>query len=70
MRTLVNIPDRQIKDLEEICRIQDLSRAEVIRRAIAFYLESQKVEEWDVFGIWEGRGIDGLAYQNQMRTEW
>ena len=70
MRTLVDIPDRQIKDLIAICEAEKVSRAEVIRRAISLYLKNKKLEEVDAFGIWKDKNVDGLIYQEQMRSEW
>lgn len=70
MRTLVDIPDRQIKDLMAICETEKVSRAEVIRQAISLYLENKKPEEVEAFGIWKDKNIDGLAYQEKMRSEW
>jgi metal-responsive CopG/Arc/MetJ family transcriptional regulator len=47
MRTLIDIPEQQIKDLMVICQSEKLSRAEVIRKAIAYYLEKKKPETVD-----------------------
>lgn len=41
MHTLIDIPDWQIKDLTAICKARHISRAEVIRQAISYYLESK-----------------------------
>jgi len=70
MRTLVDIPDRQIKDLMAICEAEKLSRAEAIRQAISAYIEKKKPEAIEVFGLWKDRKVDGLAYQEQVRSEW
>jgi metal-responsive CopG/Arc/MetJ family transcriptional regulator len=70
MRTLIDIPDQQIKDLTAICETEKMSRAEAIRQAIALYLEMKKTEAPDAFGLWKDRQVDGLAYQNQVRSEW
>lgn len=70
MRTLVDIPDRQIKDLTAICETEKVSRAEVIRQAIASYIEKKKPATVEAFGLWKGRKVDGLAYQEQVRSEW
>lgn len=69
MRTLVDIPDRQIEDLTRICEAKGVSRAEAIRQAIAFYIEQNKPVA-DVFGLWKDHHPDGLAYQEGMRSEW
>jgi hypothetical protein len=61
MRTLIDIPDQQIKDLTAICEAEKVSRAEAIRQAIALYLEMKKTEAPDAFDLWKDRQADGLA---------
>lgn len=70
MRTLVDIPDRQIKDLTAICKTENVSRAEIIRQAISAYLEKKKPGTVEAFGLWKRHKVDGLTYQEQMRSEW
>jgi len=70
MRTLVDIPDRQIKELTAICEVEKVSRAEIIRQAIASYIEKKKPATVEAFGLWKDRKVDGLAYQEQVRSEW
>ena len=72
MRTLVDIPDEQIEDLAVICEAKKVSRAEVIRQAIASYIDTNKRVPVDAFGLWKAHPdrLDGLAYQEQARSEW
>lgn len=70
MRALVDIPDRQIDELAVICEAKKLSRAEAIRQAIASYIEKNKPGTADAFGLWKNRKVDGLTYQEQVRSEW
>jgi hypothetical protein len=75
MRTLVDIPDEQIDDLALICEAKKVSRAEVIRQAISFYIGTNKLMPTDAFGLWKAKQpdsivLDGLAYQEQARSEW
>ena len=69
VRTLVDIPDRQIRDLADICKTEKISRAELIRQAISAYLE-KKSSETEAFGLWKERKVDGMEYQEQVRSEW
>jgi metal-responsive CopG/Arc/MetJ family transcriptional regulator len=71
MRTIIDIPDTQL-DLLNIFAIQEkISRAELIRRAVADYLQRYAtVAKDDAFGLWQQRGEDGLAYQQRLREEW
>lgn len=71
MRTLIDIPDKQIKDLAAICEAEKLSRAEAVREAISRYIALKKSQCGDeAFGLWQDRPIDGLAYQERARSEW
>lgn len=71
-RTLVGLPDKALEDLDALSDIQHVSRAELIRRAVALYLEkirpADKADE--AFALWETKKIDGLAYQTRLREEW
>jgi hypothetical protein len=70
MRALVDISDKQIDALKAICKTKKLSRAEAIRQAIAAYIERNKPGAVDAFGLWKNRKVDGLRYQEQVRSEW
>jgi metal-responsive CopG/Arc/MetJ family transcriptional regulator len=70
MRTLIDIPTRQIEALSVICNKQKLSRSEAVRQAIAAYIQSKKAETGDsAFGLWKKKK-DGVAYQKKLRAEW
>ena len=70
MRTLVDLPESQLTKLTAISKARKLSRAEVIRQAIATFIETQPVRPEDAaFGIWKG-GEDGVEYQRRLRDEW
>lgn len=70
MRTLIDIPDRQVEDLAAICAAKRLPRTEVIRQAIAAYIAIQKPPATEAFGLWGDKAIDGLEYQTKIRAEW
>ena len=71
MRTIVNLPDEQVRRLDEACRGEGVSRAEAVRRAVASYLDARSVcKREDAFGIWRGREVDGLEYERRLRREW
>ena len=70
MRTLIDIPEQQLKDLSDLCLIEKTSRAELVRRAISFYLARQKQVPAAAFGLWKERQVDGLKYQERVRSEW
>jgi metal-responsive CopG/Arc/MetJ family transcriptional regulator len=70
MRTLVDIPDKQVEILAEISKSMNLSRAELIRRAIDDYVYKHKPQPIEAFGLWKNNDVDGLTYQEQARAEW
>ena len=71
MRTLVDLGDAQLQALDELSRKENRSRAALIRRAIDEYLAKQHdKQEGDAFGLWGKRKVDGLAYQEKVRSEW
>lgn len=71
MRTLIDIPEDQLQTLNQLARRQQVSRAELIRRAVRKYLKSQMpLAEDEAFGLWKETAEDGLAYQRRLRDEW
>jgi hypothetical protein len=70
MRTLVDLPDRELQQLTALSRSKKTSRAELIRQAVAGYLAQNRAGIEDSFGLWKDRGVDGLAYQESLRDEW
>lgn len=71
MRTLVDIPDSQLRELTDLGRRHNRSRAALIREAVASYLATYKRGTGaDAFGLWGSDGTNGLAYQRKARAEW
>ena len=71
MRTIINLADDQVRQLAEVCRREGVSRAEVIRRAVTYYLDAQcLLDREDAFGLLRDRRIDGLEYERRQRREW
>lgn len=71
MRTLVDVGDTQLQELDELSKEEKRSRASLIREAIDDYLAKRRTKlEGDAFGLWGKRKVDGLAYQEKVRSEW
>lgn len=69
MRIEIDLPPAQITSLAKLAKSWNMSRAQLIRRAIAKYLEDNKAKPVNAFGLWKGREIDALKWQEQMRSE-
>jgi hypothetical protein len=70
MRTLVDLPESELEQLNVISRARKISRAELIRQAVSGYLAQNKAGLEDSFGLWKKKDVDGVAYQERLRSEW
>jgi metal-responsive CopG/Arc/MetJ family transcriptional regulator len=70
MRTLVDLPEKDLKQLTELSRSRKTSRAELIRQAVAGYLVENRAAMEDSFGMWKDRAVDGMKFQQKLRDEW
>jgi len=71
MRTIVDLPDEQVDALHQLGVRSNLSRAELVRRAVAEYLDKRQDTGDDrAFGLWQRRHCDALDYEDRLRAEW
>lgn len=79
MRTIVDIPENEIKALDVLGQKRNLSRTALVREAVQRYLseeqQAQKGKLDQYFGMFRDdptafNGMDGLTYQQDMRAEW
>ncbi|WP_295531975.1 CopG family transcriptional regulator [Novosphingobium sp. Chol11] len=71
MRTLVDIPDPQLRRLDVRAQSAKRSRASLIREAVDQFLGPDDVLSIDqVFGLWGDHALDGVEYQRRIRAEW
>ncbi len=71
MRTIVDLPVEQITALSDLCKIQGISRAEAVRRALAKMIDEAKPDDIDKsFGAWKHKDIQTDDHIRQLREEW
>jgi metal-responsive CopG/Arc/MetJ family transcriptional regulator len=71
MRTLVDIPQNLLEEIDSLAKREDISRAEAVRRAIADYVAAKSPSRpGAAFGIWKSKRIDALDYEDSLRGEW
>lgn len=73
MRTIIEVPEALLQRLDQLGMREKKSRAAIIREAIKIYLERKDAGQAEAaFGIWQrkGKGKEGLAYQENLRSEW
>jgi Arc/MetJ-type ribon-helix-helix transcriptional regulator len=70
VRTIVDLPELERDQLEALCRQRGISRAEALREALRLWLEQQRPQHRQVFGLWRDRSQDALTIQDDLRQEW
>ena len=71
MRTIIDLPDRNLDALDRLARRRQSSRAAVVRQAVDEFLARTMAEDVDqAFGIWRDRPVNALAHQRRLRGEW
>jgi metal-responsive CopG/Arc/MetJ family transcriptional regulator len=70
MRTLVDLPEAELAQLNALSRQRRVTRAELIRQAVAGYLEQNRTGLEDSFGLWKKKVVGGVRYQERLRREW
>ena len=66
MRTLIDIPEQDLAALNRMSKAENVSRAELVRRAITLYLSPQKRDNSGLrkaFGAWKDNPEDGYLTQ-------
>jgi hypothetical protein len=72
-RILADLPDEDVKWLDQLAREQGKSRAAVLREAVAAYRADTPEDSLEAgFGLWARHGIaiDPLDHDRQRRAEW
>ena len=73
MRTIIDIPDIQVKVLNHLSKKKKVSRAEVIRQALTNYISKYsktRKSYKESFGLWKDNKLDSIEYQRNLRNEW
>ncbi len=71
MRTIIDIPESLLRDVDALARREKISRAEAVRRAMAEFLDKRgEPRTGAAFGIWKSRKLDSLGYEDSLRQEW
>jgi hypothetical protein len=70
MRTIIELPEDQVTALAELCKLEQISRAEAVRRALSEMLaRKQNQGREQAFGGWKNRG-DSRTIVEGLRQEW
>jgi len=51
-RTIIEIPDAQLREVDRLCQLLGISRAEAVRRGLQDFVAQNEVVKTDGFGLW------------------
>ena len=64
-RTIVDIPDAQLREVDSLCRLLGIkSRAEVVRRALGEFMKNHDAVNADGFGLWKASAAEPTTAGN------
>lgn len=69
-RTIIDIPEDQLREIDALCRLLGISRAEAVRRALHDYARRNGHVKTDGFGLWKPEGaqpVQQQAARNRVR---
>jgi len=74
-RTIIDLPDEDLKRLDDLAEKASLPRAAVLREAVAEYVARKgdtpaPIKPLTGFGALKGYYGDGQAWQDELRKEW
>jgi metal-responsive CopG/Arc/MetJ family transcriptional regulator len=52
-RTIIDIPDTQLREVDRLCQLLGISRAEAVRRGLQGFVQQNEVVKTDGFGLWQ-----------------
>ena len=72
MRVLADLPDDDIKWLDDRAAELGKSRAALLREAVSAFRAGERDWLEQGFGLWTryGQGIDGATFEGAVRTQW
>lgn len=72
MRILADLPDDDIRWLDDLAAERGKSRAALLREAVTAFRAGERDWLEQGFGLWTryGRGADGGDYERALRAEW
>lgn len=66
----MDLPNAHVEAMDALRAREGISRAEVVRRAVAEHLKRHQPDAGGAFGLWRDRRVDGVEYQQLLRREW
>ena len=58
-RTIIEIPDTQLREVDRLCQLLGISRAEAVRRGLQGFVRQNEDVKTDGFGLWQSTPTAG-----------
>jgi metal-responsive CopG/Arc/MetJ family transcriptional regulator len=52
-RTIIEIPETQLREVDRLCHLLGISRAEAVRRGLQGFVQQNEVVKTNGFGLWK-----------------
>jgi metal-responsive CopG/Arc/MetJ family transcriptional regulator len=69
-RTIVDIPEAQMRDVDRLCQALGISRAEAVRRALGDFVRQNDAATTEGFGLWKDAPSDRDQLVALLRQRW
>jgi len=69
-RTIIDIPDEQLREINRVCRALKISRAEAVRRGVHAFLEHNQTVEENGYGLWRGVETEARRLLATIQAKW
>ena len=69
-RTIIDIPDEQLREIDRVCRALKISRAEAVRRGASAFLERNQTIEEGGYGLWRDTRVQARSLLASIRAKW
>jgi metal-responsive CopG/Arc/MetJ family transcriptional regulator len=69
-RTIIDLPDDQLREIDRVCRVLKLSRAEAVRRGVAAFLQQNQTVEQNGYGLWRDARTQAKGLAERIRSKW
>lgn len=66
-RTIIDIPDAQLREVDRLRKRLNISRAEAVRRGLQAFVEQNTDVTTNGFGLWRGAGPTRAALLAKLR---
>ena len=69
-RTIIDIPDGQLREMNRVCRALNISRAEAVRRGVNAFLERNQAVEGEAYGLWRDSKVEARRLLADIQARW